>query len=91
MSTNYTIEETKMHIHAYCPFSPVSSKLSSSKMNSPGFEKSGINRVTSLRYVQIIPSNVGSGVDVRQTAKGRISSLAKINLTSNTNFRYFER
>lgn len=77
MSTAYTTEKPRALIHAYCPLSPVSSKLSSSKMNSPGFEKSGMNRVTSLRYVQIIPSKVGSGVDVRQTVKKWIKTPAE--------------
>ena len=54
---------------AYWPSSPVSSRLSSWRMNVPGFANSGMKRVTSLRWVQIIPSpRVGSGVDVRQTA-----------------------
>ena len=36
-------------------------------MNDPGFAKSGRKRVTSFRYVQMMPSpRVGSGVDVRQ-------------------------
>ena len=53
---------------AYCPSKPVSRRLSSCKINDPGFEKSGKNRVTSFKYVQIIPSPVvGSGVDVLHT------------------------
>lgn len=42
--------------------------LSSWSMNVPGFAKRGVYRVTSLLYVQMIPSpRVGSGVEVRQT------------------------
>ena len=34
----------------------------------PGFANSGVYRVTSFKYVQMIPSpRVGSGVDVRHT------------------------
>ena len=56
------------HILEYIPSRPVSIRLSSWRMKVPGFENKGVKRVTSLRYVQIIPSpRVGSGVEVRQT------------------------
>lgn len=49
--------------------------LSSCKTKVPCLAKRGVNRVTSFRYVQIIPSpRVGSGVDVRQTAKTHSSN-----------------
>jgi hypothetical protein len=40
-------------------------------MNVPGLENSGMKRVTSLRYVQMMPSPLtGSGVEVRHTVEG---------------------
>ena len=54
---------------AYSPFRPVWIRLSSWRMKGPGFANSGMKRVTSLRYVQMMPSPlVGSGVDVLQTS-----------------------
>jgi hypothetical protein len=61
------------NVLAYWPFNPVSNKLSNCKMKVPGFVKSGKYRVTSLRYVQMIPAPiVGSGVDVLQTFAGAL-------------------
>ena len=48
--------------------------LSSCKMRLPDLAKSGIYWVTSLIYVQIMPSpRVGSGVEVRQTSVGLVT------------------
>ena len=66
---NSVCRGTLRHILAYSPSRPVCMRLSSWRMKVPGSANKGRKRVTSLRYVQIIPSpRVGSGVDVLHTA-----------------------
>ena len=61
-----------VYLLAYCPSNPVWSKLSNCRINVPGFANRGRNRVTSFRYVQMMPAPwVGSGVDVLQTTHVR--------------------
>ena len=75
-----------VYLLAYCPSNPVWSKLSNCRINVPGLANSGMNRVTSLRYVQMIPSpRVGSGVEVLQTE----SESALILLIGEYGFRKF--
>lgn len=68
LAPEYHFDGNAENALAYWPSRPVCIRLSNCRMNVPGLANNGMNRVTSLMCVQMIPSpRVGSGVDVRQT------------------------